>query len=447
VHIAGWSCGFVGLAGCINAPAISVDPAENGASVDSPVDTGTVEALPPAECGNGTLDSGESCDDGARWGGDGCSADCVPEAGTFEVEPNDEAATALAATAGTPAFGALPEEDIDCWSVEVQACGAIRASQTEACAQSLVFSLFDPSFNWLASSSRGADGCAVLDPATEPAARFVEAGTWAVCVSAVNEAEVRGYALTLTTPESATLGAPSTGNDTDGDSVPDSCDIDLDGDGIENVGDNCPSVPNGPTNAGSPYTADGYLKQWLSAGPFTTGTTTGECRPSDDLLVGEDVALSANLGEPAGDRVWTALLFDDWAYDLLIPYGSTPAPREAYVLVYLYAEADESLTLSVGADDGLFAWWNGEKVLDVASCQGVNADQFQAPIVATAGWNSLLLKVRDWGGGWGFAARLLDAEGLPFTELVPSIRAGEIYVPDQTDADADGLGDVCDPEP
>lgn len=32
-------------------------------------------------CGNGILDSGEGCDDGNNYSGDGCSAQCIIEEG------------------------------------------------------------------------------------------------------------------------------------------------------------------------------------------------------------------------------------------------------------------------------------------------------------------------------------------------------------------------------
>jgi hypothetical protein len=97
----------------------------------------------------------------------------------------------------------------------------------------------------------------------------------------------------------------------------------------------------------------------------------------------------------------------------------------------------------VGADDGVFAWWNGKQVLDISSCQGVNVDQFQADVDVIAGWNSLLLKVRDQGGGWGLAARFFEGAAV-VTDLEPSLAPERAWIPDQTDGDGDGVGDVCE---
>jgi cysteine-rich repeat protein len=55
---------------------------------DQPVVTPTVTSTPSGDpiCGNGTIESGEDCDDGNNFGGDGCAANCTFETrrqGTF----------------------------------------------------------------------------------------------------------------------------------------------------------------------------------------------------------------------------------------------------------------------------------------------------------------------------------------------------------------------------
>lgn len=432
-------------AGCGDGEVADDEACDDGAA-NSDTEPGAcrTDCLLPT-CGDGVTDPGEACDDGATWGGDGCGATCAVETGVPEVEPND---TWDAATPVAPGEvdGALPAGDVDCWSVEVPSCGAVRATQAGDCSPAVVLSLHDPTGALVASGAPGDDGCAVLDPVEAPGARWIGEGTWSVCVEAVQRAEVRGYSLTIETPDPLTLDAPPVEGDLDSDGVPDSCDGDRDGDGLADGDDNCPDVSNGPDTEALTLSADGYVRSWLSAGPYTTGATTGDCRPSDDAFVGEDDVIVPTIGDPAGELMWTAWLLATDAFDLLGPYGSVPAPREAYTLVYLYSEEDRPLTLAIGADDGLFAWWNGVKVLDVSSCQGVNADQFQADVDVLAGWNTLLLKIRDQGGGWGGAARLLDG-GVPVTDLAPSLRPDEVWIPDQTDSDGDRVGDVCDGSP
>ena len=99
--------------------------------------------------------------------------------------------------------------------------------------------------------------------------------------------------------------------------------------------------------------------------------------------------------------------------------------------------------LGLGPDDGARAWLNGEMVLEVKGCQGVTKDKFTADVTLAAGWNRLLLKIYDQGGGWGTFARFLNDDG-PMDALELSLSSGGGWNFDQTDSDGDGKGDVCD---
>ena len=386
-------------------------------------------------CADGVVDAGETCDDAGEWGGDGCDTRCLLETGALEVEPNETWDIATPATAR--AHGSLPEDDVDCFSFPVSSCAAIDVRQEGPCTQSLTLALHDPTGALVAVGAPDDAGCAVLDPVDQPGARWVAEGTWSVCVSAVHDAETRGYTLAIAEVDAAALDAPQATRDLDGDGAPDTCDADMDGDGLPDLDDDCPEISNGPDTPSPALSADGFVRHWLGAGPFTTGETTDGCRPSEDLFVGEDTLSTATFGDPAGALVWEAHLLDSDVFDFLDFYATVSAPRESYALVYLSSATARSLTLAVGADDGVFAWWNGERVMDVAGCQGVNTDQFTAPVEVAAGWNTLLFKVRDQGGAWGVQARFYDTDGAIVTDLVPSLVSDTAWIPGQGDA-------ICD---
>ena len=83
---------------------------------------------------------------------------------------------------------------------------------------------------------------------------------------------------------------------------------------------------------------------------------------------------------------------------------------------------------------------------DALACQGTVVDSTKVKVMLLAGWNTLLIKVYDQGGGWGNYARFLDG-ATPVTDLELSLSPHGAWAPDQTDSDKDGVGDVCDKTP
>lgn len=432
---------------CTPEPKLEPEPTT---TETGPVDPTPADTAPPEDtgsdwswCGDGAVAEGEDCDDGNGFGGDGCSSTCTAESGTPESEPNDTVAEATPLTElGGLLNASLPRWDVDCWSLSAATCGAIRAEQQAPCGSPLALTLYAPDGSTLAAGGVDADGCASIMPEEAPGARWVAGGAYVVCASALAGATVPDYALTLTT-QASEAGWPVSEVDLDGDGVPPSCDDDRDGDGVLDDEDTCPDLSNGPDSAALTVNGSGYVTDWLTAGPFAVAASTDTCRPHDEATVGEDGPLAPTLGDAAGSATWVAALGAGEVLDFTLDYGGIPAPREAYAYVYLTSPTARRLTLSVGADDGMFAWWNGARVLDVVSCQGVNRDQFQVDVDVVEGLNTLLVKVHDQGGGWGVAARLLDG-GAPVVDLVPNLDADPSWRPDQVDSDGDGVGDICE---
>ena len=152
------------------------------------------------------------------------------------------------------------------------------------------------------------------------------------------------------------------------------------------------------------------------------------------------------LGDVAGPNIWIVL----WSWldrlEFLTDYGGVAAPREVYSAVYVKSDKARDLTLGVGPDDGARVWWNGAMILDITPCQGTVIDSSAALVSLRAGWNTLVIKVYDQGGGFGNYVRFLDA-GVPVTDLEISLSPKGSWVFAQTDSDGDGIGDVCDKTP
>jgi hypothetical protein len=89
--------------------------------------------------------------------------------------------------------------------------------------------------------------------------------------------------------------------------------------------------------------------------------------------------------------------------------GATYLRRE------LSSPGDRTAVLSVGSDDAIQIWLNGDLVLERDVQRAVAADQDQVELRLKAGVNTLMYKVTNYGGGFGFYYRMLkdDPGGLP----------------------------------
>lgn len=434
--------------GCGNGVLEDGETCDDGvANSDSAPDACRTDCL-PAACGDGVVDAAEACDDANAWGGDGCTPACAAETGLPEEEPNDSPDEAPP-WPGTPVNGSLPAGDRDCFAVDVAACGAVEARFLDGCDAPATLALVDPAGVEVAIGADGADGCPALDPAHAPGARFVEEGTWVVCAQGLLGAPVPAYTLDLSViaPEDATFEMDEE-DDPDGDGRPDRCDADQDGDGVANEEDDCPAIPNGPDAAPLSPSVDGFLRQWLSIGPFTGTESTVDCRASEDaLLDGDDANAAPALGDRVGDLAWTVFWSTEDRLGYLDRYATVDAPRELYQAVYLRSDDARTVTLSVGPDDGARVWLNGVQVVDFSGCQPAYADYVLQEVTLAAGWNRLLVKIRDAGGDWANYVRFLDGGGAPVLDLEVSLSPEGAWVPGQGDTDGDGIGDLCDETP
>ncbi len=411
-------------------------------------------------CGDEVIntDLGEACDDGNRWGGDGCSPSCQAELGAPEEEQNDTLEEAQGLLPGDRITGALPTDDVDCFAIEIREGGWLEADLVGdgegTCPEASTLALYSPSGALLASGSPGGDsGCAPILPALAEGARFMTGGTWTLCIAPFLEGVVPTYTLDWEAGEdSCALDdvpiLPS--DDPDGDGVANRCDADDDGDGVADGDDNCPTVPNGPNDPGLVLGEDGFLRHWLLTGPYFGNTSEDTCLPSPIQLLGgpDDSEATIRIAGPAGDSTWVAHIEPDSRIDFE-HLRTDDAPREVYISTWVFSPKTRSVLLALGPDDGVRAWLNGEVVGEVSDCQGTHADQFRFDAELTEGWNSVLLKVYDQGGGWGTFARFLhtgDNSG-PVNDLGISLVADGPWTDDQGDQDEDGQGDFCDETP
>jgi predicted esterase len=185
-----------------------------------------------------------------------------------------------------------------------------------------------------------------------------------------------------------------------------------------------------------PYARDpAFLRTWLICGPFPSPPVSGTTGPrrglTTDYLGGEAAARPAD-GQvqplPAGGETkWFAHTAPGNKVGFRQLFTSQGKPAEqvvAYAHTTVTRPAEEQTVISVGSDDGVRLWVNGELVLDHAIDRAAQPDQELVPVTLRAGENRLLVKVDQGAGDWGFYLRVLkpgEARLLDQQRLSPSL--------------------------
>lgn len=162
-----------------------------------------------------------------------------------------------------------------------------------------------------------------------------------------------------------------------------------------------------------------FLKDWLLCGPFPllngTDQNTDVIRLPGlytDFLhaFGGEAAVHPVDGQEVvysgGTCRWKRHTSPADAIDL-----DAAVTKTDRVVAYAYRDIPstkpQACILSIGSNDGIRVWLNGEEILDLPGPRGLQKDHNMVPVALRQGSNSLLLKIEDRGNRWGFACRLM----------------------------------------
>jgi HEAT repeat protein len=140
---------------------------------------------------------------------------------------------------------------------------------------------------------------------------------------------------------------------------------------------------------------DGFIVNWESVGPFTAGSYQKALETEHELTDWKPVTKGVDL----------------WQVNCETAFGGGSS-RSVYLRATVTMEAETEAQLESGSDDGCIIWLNDEKVFEYKGNRGMSRSSDKTKVTLKAGANTLIVKVVNDGGGWGFCARFRDSNGL-----------------------------------
>jgi hypothetical protein len=159
------------------------------------------------------------------------------------------------------------------------------------------------------------------------------------------------------------------------------------------------------------YLASIATAPWKISRPFPNPKNESFDRPLDPET-------GAVPGTAAGDALgWRDLRMSDHSADLRQVIDGDATGVLAYAWTRVYSPRHVTGHLLLRNDDPLAAWVNGREVLRNREGLGWMPGEDRAPVTLEEGWNTVLLKLDQAGGGWVFSAKFVTPGGAPLEGL------------------------------
>ncbi len=160
-----------------------------------------------------------------------------------------------------------------------------------------------------------------------------------------------------------------------------------------------------------------FIRDWNIVGPFPAA----DMNDLQTVYPPEKEIAPAKTYKGKGglDVGWRAVKADESGY---VRLSELVRPNEqvlVYALTYVFSPDDREVPLLLGSDDGVRVWVNGELVHTNPAYRAAEPDLDRVPALLKKGWNTVLLKVLQGAGGWGYYVRFADPEGVLRSALRP----------------------------
>ena len=165
-------------------------------------------------------------------------------------------------------------------------------------------------------------------------------------------------------------------------------------------------INNPETHAGSAP----FIRSWLLNGFHQDTSDNFYEYLTTNYLGRTEASIDPNEGDSMGGKTWTR--YDSGnPYVDMGEYSNDADFGVCYAYVNVYANTEKSCQLWMGYDDGARVWLNGEEIVYDNRYGGFEADVAKVDVTLTAGENRLLVKISEWMGDHGFAARFCEPDG------------------------------------
>jgi WD40 repeat protein len=169
------------------------------------------------------------------------------------------------------------------------------------------------------------------------------------------------------------------------------------------------------------------IKNWLVLGPIPLPAEEAGQTGLDYPLIADERKLAPRSGDQqpagAGPFTWNSAKFQDGYVDLNRQFGRRVQKAAAYCLCYIHSDQElHNLKLSIGSDDALALYLNGEKMFQSTIDRVVlpGEDSIEQ-VTLKQGRNTLLLKMLNRTGHWRATVSLSNSEGgqVPGIQFTP----------------------------
>jgi len=149
---------------------------------------------------------------------------------------------------------------------------------------------------------------------------------------------------------------------------------------------------------------DGFLMNWLVAGPFFKTAEKGAVI---------DMTMEPESGQADTVRWQSAPLTGDPAADWLLDFGKIfgGTNRAAYAVTWIRCDAGGRVRFELGSDDGIKVWLDDTVIHRNDVARPVRRGEDVVEVELTPGWHRITLKITQGGGDWGACLRLRATDG------------------------------------